>query len=441
MMIEAVSTFFVENGYTLELLFSYSLFACFFQRRKYWWIHLILSYGLLLTFSMLWNAYVVETTPVYEYIKYFSMYVIAAFGAFACVKTTILDVLFIVVGGSSTQHCVFRIYSLALSFSGNGYDSAFSKFLNPIFIAVGYSIIFFIFFRKFGNMSEKKMGSPRNILLGIGLFLVTIILHLTEAQYNFMQNEPLIYVLFAAYDIICCVFVLSLQYNIIENNKLQDDNNFLAHLIYKQKEQYKTLKENINLVNIKCHDMKQQISMFENRIDAGALEEIKRIINVYDVSFKTGNEVLDIFFAERGLSFKQHDIQFNCIVDGESLNFIKPSDLYALFGNAFDNAVEALSKLPKEKKLFSITVKRQMNMVIIHMENYYDHVLQFKDGLPQTTKNDTDYHGFGMKSIRLIAEKYKGTITVLAQNGVFNLNILIPIPVAENVENKRTQKA
>ena len=37
-------------------------------------------------------------------------------------------------------------------------------------------------------------------------------------------------------------------------------------------------------------------------------------------------------------------------------------------------------------------------------------------------------HGFGMRSIKMVAEKYRGSVTVRAEGGIFNLNILLPLP-------------
>ena len=71
-----------------------------------------------------------------------------------------------------------------------------------------------------------------------------------------------------------------------------------------------------------------------------------------------------------------------------------------------------------------------MGMVVIHLENNFEGSLTFFDGLPQTTKGDKNYHGFGMRSMQMIAEKYRGTAAVLNKDGIFNLNITIPIPDA-----------
>ena len=50
--------------------------------------------------------------------------------------------------------------------------------------------------------------------------------------------------------------------------------------------------------------------------------------------------------------------------------------------------------------------------------------------MPWTTlsKRSRDYHGFGLKSICMIVDKYKGDVSVRTENNVFNLNIVLPIP-------------
>ena len=67
-------------------------------------------------------------------------------------------------------------------------------------------------------------------------------------------------------------------------------------------------------------------------------------------------------------------------------------------------------------------------MLLIHVENPYQGGITFEDGLPQTTKADNRYHGFGMRSMRMIAEQYDGVLTANADDGVFSLDVLLPLP-------------
>lgn len=68
-----------------------------------------------------------------------------------------------------------------------------------------------------------------------------------------------------------------------------------------------------------------------------------------------------------------------------------------------------------------------MGVTSVSVENYYNLASQpsFEDGLPQTTKADKANHGFGMRSMRAIVERYGGTIVARAEDGVFHLDIML----------------
>jgi sensor histidine kinase regulating citrate/malate metabolism len=116
------------------------------------------------------------------------------------------------------------------------------------------------------------------------------------------------------------------------------------------------------------------------------------------------------------------------MADGSGLDFMKLEDIYAVFGNALDNAITAVMKLEDPtKRIVSLKMITWNNMIVIQVQNYYKADLQFEQGLPLTTKADRMEHGYGMKSIRYIAEKYNGTITVNADGDVFHLQIMMPV--------------
>ena len=46
------------------------------------------------------------------------------------------------------------------------------------------------------------------------------------------------------------------------------------------------------------------------------------------------------------------------------------------------------------------------NMISISAKNSFEGEVKIINGLPQTTKNDSTHHGFGLKSIKMICEKY-----------------------------------
>lgn len=107
---------------------------------------------------------------------------------------------------------------------------------------------------------------------------------------------------------------------------------------------------------------------------------------------------------------------------------MKEEDIYSLFGNALDNAIEGVEKTRQpDKKVIELIVRRAGDMCSVHVENYFSGDLEYAEGLPITTHGDKNVHGFGMKSMRMNAEKYGGTMHVYTEEDVFYLDILFPL--------------
>ena len=116
------------------------------------------------------------------------------------------------------------------------------------------------------------------------------------------------------------------------------------------------------------------------------------------------------------------------MADGAALDFMDVMDLSALFGNALDNAIEGVSVLPDdEQRLIHLSVARQKGFVSIRLENRCKETMHIEKGLPSTTKAEKGLHGYGLKSIQATVAKYGGSVTVHAENGWFELRILIPL--------------
>ena len=67
-------------------------------------------------------------------------------------------------------------------------------------------------------------------------------------------------------------------------------------------------------------------------------------------------------------------------------------------------------------------------MAVIHTENFFEGEIEFQSELPVTTKQDKRFHGYGMRSMQKTVEKYGGNMSIVTEDGIFNLNITIPIP-------------
>lgn len=200
----------------------------------------------------------------------------------------------------------------------------------------------------------------------------------------------------------------------------------------KEQEQYELARENIALINQKCHDLKHQIRAIRNVSSEERdryLEEIEDSVRIYEAIVKTGNEVLDTILTEKSLYCKERGIVVSCVADGSQMDFIHTVDLYAILGNAMDNAIEAVEKFKQaEKRQIDVLIYRQQNFLVINVINPLKGELVYEEELPVTTKGDRKYHGFGLKSMRYLVKKYDGFLNVSTEDGCFSLKILIPIP-------------
>ena len=112
-----------------------------------------------------------------------------------------------------------------------------------------------------------------------------------------------------------------------------------------------------------------------------------------------------------------------------NLEFIDVIDLYALLGNAIDNAIECVSKFQeKDKRVISLNVSSKEAFTIIQVENYSNDITDIEHELPATSKLSTG-HGFGLKSIKYISNKYGGNMYWANKDGIFSLQVMFPVPV------------
>lgn len=230
-----------------------------------------------------------------------------------------------------------------------------------------------------------------------------------------------------------CLTVLYLQSALFKKSAMSRELATLDLLWHQQREQYSLAKENIALINRKCHDMKHQIRALQDMADSEQrrkyLEEIDGSIRIYDSIVKTGSEVLDTILTEKSLRCHQQNIRINCVADGSRMGFLDPVDAYSIFGNAIDNAIEEVQKFDDvEKRQIDVLVHVRQRFLIVTITNPVAGAPVFRDGLPLTTKGNNGYHGFGLKSVRHTVEKYDGHLTVGVENGCFYFKILFPLP-------------
>lgn len=230
---------------------------------------------------------------------------------------------------------------------------------------------------------------------------------------------------------ITCIIIIILQVILYEASVREQEKNFLTMLQKEREWQYEFNRENIDLINAKCHDLKHQIKALAsvNEEDRKRLfAETENAIDFYDAFVKTGNSVLDTILTEKSLICAKYKIRFSCNTRARHLDKVDVIDLYTILGNILDNAIECVRNYEDpEKKVISLSILEKGDMLNIFADNYFDGELKMEKGFPITSKKDKGYHGYGVKSIKMIAEKYDGDIRISCKNHTFSIQVMMKI--------------
>lgn len=350
--------------------------------------------------------------------------------------------VFCLITAYTIQHMSYETYTLiSVLFGASGGEMYSAAVLSVDLVTLLYVLVYvdvylLIYWSYYILLSQRLASEGEVVLKNTQMLFFSVLILVIDIVINafivYGEEQVKMYnVIACIYNILCCAFVLWIQVNMIKRKEMDREIDMLSRLLNQSRAQYATTKENIELINLKVHDLKHQVARFAQNggLDSETVAEIKRMISVYDTSVETGIEALDIVLTEKSLFCQKNGIKFSCMADCRLLCFIKESDLFVLFGNAVDNAIEAVMKIPDEDKRFiGLSVYARGNLISVNINNYCQGDVRLnEDGLPITTKRQKDWHGFGLKSIRMIAEKYDGTMTISIEENIFNLNIVIPI--------------
>lgn len=230
---------------------------------------------------------------------------------------------------------------------------------------------------------------------------------------------------------LCGIFLLLLQDNQRYENFLKDDLSAINNMFNSQYKQYQAYQESSQLVNQRFHDLKHQLAVIalENRPEKrqAYIDQINADIQQYKSVVKTGNATADVILTRKNTYCIQNNITFTCIADGNLLNMLNTMDLCSLLGNSLDNAIESVSKIPDpDRRIIKMVIQKRANFVLFSIQNYTEQALKFDNELPETTKKDKQQHGYGLKSLSYIANKYGGSMSIDLKDNWFNLSILLP---------------
>ncbi len=444
-------TLFIFRAIILEFLLELYVFYFFttkrLAKRPDYPLRLVPGFGIVMAigFALSFVYAYAGGTVIGRILIYLVLFAASTLHVHACCEETYASVLLCCSVAYAAQNMVYKLF-LTFWTAGDAfhlYDSWGDRF------NLYYRLIYYTFFalsvlgiyRLFLKPIMKNVASPDPKMLRLALLslVLTVVIcsvedvtfsHLSYGRESRFENYDILVLRETGniLSIIACGGVLLLAYQTLRQKELMQEVGYLRHVVKQSEMQYQISRDTINLINIKCHDMKYKLAAMlqeEEKKNPALIEDIDKTISIYDSQIETGNKLVDVLLTEKNLYCEQNGIRFSCMADGEKLSFIEDGDLYCLLGNIIDNALEAVRKMEdREKRIVNLVIHAHGEILTIEEENYFQGHVEWKDGKLSTTKDNRDYHGFGLRSIDLIANKYGGELSVWVTGDIFHLSIV-----------------
>lgn len=193
---------------------------------------------------------------------------------------------------------------------------------------------------------------------------------------------------------------------------------------------YKEIDANNQQLNKIKHNFKNQLftlsELTEHDINA-ARETINNMfdeINLIENKIYTNNNALNAICKVKFAYARSRNIKIDSKINLPNSINLTYGEMGILYGNLLDNAIEANEKVDVKYRKIQFMTQLYNDNLLVSIENPKDKHAVLEGGY-QTTKKDKKSHGFGIKSVKEIVEKYNGTFIVYEEDEIFKVEAVL----------------
>lgn len=172
-----------------------------------------------------------------------------------------------------------------------------------------------------------------------------------------------------------------------------------------------------HLGNIKGLVMYKEYNKLEEYLN-NLLSQIDEIDKIIITKYPAVSALLNRKYAQA----EKNNI--NCVMNIGGVDYLTVDtvDLCIILGNLIDNAIEANVKVDENNRYIKLDINNINNYLVIDCVNS---TINSENINLNTTKDDKDIHGIGLKNINQMVEKYYGNIEIMCIKDYFNVNIML----------------
>lgn len=327
----------------------------------------------------------------------------------------------------------------------SAFSAAFNRPLNEIFLDMSWvrlvCLILAQMLKVFVYDVILKLAKSKDLMMNkkgwaliltvFGLSFVSIALIQTAA---IKANNHL--GIFLASELCSIVIAAVCFYMTILLNKTQHESERLRTIAQQEefRAQYaQNVKKQYEEISKVRHDMKQTNAivmelLLSSKTDE-AIEYMRKMtqrVSEFDVLIDTGNDYVNAILNAKLSEAKRNGITVLCSADKNAVGFDEV-DMCNLLGNLLDNAIEACEKSGVDQRMIELNLRRCEGKYLIEVENTAAESALENNKRLSTTKKDTAKHGYGVKSIKSIVEKYNGIVSFSQAGDRFRSTVVLSI--------------
>ncbi|MCI9289571.1 MAG: sensor histidine kinase [Oscillospiraceae bacterium] len=442
-LIAAFTTPYTMQSVNLMLTYTecyacIALFARRFERRDFFLVRIILTLLEGMVVCYLLAIWYTEADSLLVRVLCYSAITVSNFTALMfCWRDDIEEMLLAFCSGMAAYQFTNKLYpllqnlrgindreTLALLHPGDASISNLDWTLFFGFHLLSIVVLALLFTPK--NRLVHNRRTTRNVII-LSIATITLVNILICISRVYEGESPMLNIVTKILYVGFSFTILTICAGIFSQSEQEEQIGVLHQLWRQDRAQFESVKANMDVINMKCHDLKHILDRIEDKLTGEEAASLREAIQFYDANIKTGNEVLDVVLCEKAMTCQKSGISFSCMADGEKLDFLTPVQTYTLFGNIIDNAVEAVKPLPLEERVISLSCWEEKDSLVVEESNYFSGRLELDHGLPATSKGDSSRHGFGTKSIQYIAAQYGGTMDIKVVDNMFFLTVRFPL--------------
>lgn len=329
---------------------------------------------------------------------------------------------------------LLSLFGTLVIYNANSFSYVFSEKISFFIVRIIFLVIAWIL----NHRTEVKKIYTSSKVIPKHIFILAMVVFVfidALAAFNiFPQNSELkqniMTGLILVLAVCLIVMIFSLLINVASKNYYTALNTLLEKQVSAQIAHYEKLEKLSSDMRTFRHDYINHLSSISALITEGFYDDAQRYIDRLTESthrnetiFRTGNRLADAILTDKSENCKAFaDIVFDgCITDK-----IGNSDICIILANALDNAAEACKSCPERGR---ISIESQVRQGYWKMVMRNPTVGADSEGIMKTSKEDERNHGFGLLSIEQAVKRYDGTMSVSIKNGVFELAVVLKLPM------------